>query len=84
MNKQIIHCGQDLEKAEFYNLIVRITDIGFYELSAETRDELLSREFTIYYSDDGTIEAIFKHCYMEVVNKLRELKKDGWELKNEQ
>ena len=78
MNKQIIHFAQDLDRTEFYNLIVRITDIGFYELSAEVRDELLSREFTIYYSDDGTIEAIFKHSLMEVINKLRELEKDGW------
>jgi hypothetical protein len=61
MHKQILHFGQDLDKPEFYNLIVKVTDIGSSELSSEIRDELLSREFTIYYSDDDTIEAAFKH-----------------------
>jgi hypothetical protein len=72
LNKKIIHFGQDLDKAEFYNLIVKVTDIGSSQLS-EIRDELLSREYTIYYSDDNTIEANFKNRYMEVANKFREL-----------
>ena len=77
MKKQIIHFGQDLDRTEFYNLIVKVTDIGSTELS-EIRDELLSREFTIYYSDDDTIEAAFKNRYNEAKDKYRELEKDGW------
>jgi hypothetical protein len=78
LNNQIIHFGQDLDREEFYNLIVKVTDIGSSELSAEIRNELPSREFTIYYSDDDTIEANFKNRYMELANKLSELEKVGW------
>ena len=80
MHKQIIHFGQDSDRAEFYNLIVRATDIGSSELSVEMRDEPLSREFTIFYSDDLTIEAGFRNRYMEVPNKFGEMEKDGWEI----
>ena len=57
MNKQIIYFGQDLDKEEFYNLIVKVTDINSQDLSTEIRDELLTREFTIYYFDEFQIEA---------------------------
>jgi hypothetical protein len=33
---------------------------------------------TKYYQDENTIEACFKHRYMEVLNKFRELDNDGW------
>ena len=78
MNKKIIHFGQDLDKAEFYNLIVKVTDIGSSELSAEIRNELLSREFMIYYSDDDSIEANYKNKYWQVSQKFRELNVTGW------
>ncbi len=77
MNKIIIHFGQDLNRAEFYNHIVKVTYINFSELSNETRDELLQRNFTIYYFDDDTIEAEYKHRYMEVANKSRDLEMTG-------
>ncbi len=78
MNKQIIHFGQDPDKEEFYNLIVLVTNIGSEELSKEIRDELLQRDFTIYYFDENQIEECFKHRYLELLNKFRELDKLGW------
>ena len=78
MNKQIIHFGQDLNKAEFYNLIVKVSDINSTELFNEIRDELLQHGFIIYHFDEHTIEANFKHKYLEVLNKYRELDKEKW------
>ncbi len=78
MNKQIIHFGQDLDKAEFYNLIVKVSDINSTELFNEIRDELLQRGFIIYHFDEHTIEANFKHRYMEVLKKYKELDKENW------
>jgi hypothetical protein len=52
---------------------VKVTEIGSSELSEEMRDELLTRDFTIYYFDENTIEACFKHRYKEVLNKYREI-----------
>ncbi len=82
MNKQIIHFGQDPNKAEFYNLIVKVSDINSAELFNEIRDELLQRGFIIYHFDEYTIEANFKHRYLEVLNKYKELEKDGWKQSN--
>ena len=65
MNKQIIHFGQDLDKAEFYNLIVKVTDINSQDLSIEIRDELLTREFTILMNFNLSLITkigIFKYC----------------------
>jgi hypothetical protein len=81
MHKQIIHFGQDPHKPEFYNLIVKVSDINSAELSNETRDELFQRGFTIYHSDEVTIEACFKHRYMGTLNKYRELHKMSWNIK---
>lgn len=78
MNKQIIHFSQDLDKAEFYNLIVKVTDISSKNRFKEIWNELKVRKFTIYYFDDCTIEAVFKHRYLEVVEKFRQLEKQGW------
>lgn len=47
MNKQIIHFGQDLDKEEFYNLILKVTDIGSGKLSEEIKDGLLQRGFIV-------------------------------------
>ena len=80
MNKKIIHFGQDSDKAEFYNLIVKVTDIEPAQF-LDMQEELLFKGFTIYYQDGNTIEACFKNHYMEVLNKFRELDKEGW--KNE-
>ena len=77
MNKQIIHFGQDLDKAEFYNLIVKVTDISPGQ-SLDIQDELLFKGFTIYYRDGNTIEANFKDRYQEVLKIYRELEITGW------
>ena len=77
MNKQIIHFGRDPYQPEFYNLIIKASDINSAELSEELRDELLAREFAIYYFDENVIEACFKHRYLEALNKYRELDKQG-------
>lgn len=82
MKKRILYFGQDLDKAEFYNLIVKVSDINSTELFNEIRDELLQRDFMIYHFDEHTIEANFKHGYMEVLNKYSELEKDGWKQSN--
>jgi hypothetical protein len=78
VNKQIIHFDQDLEKPEFYNILIKVSNIDSAELSTEIRDGLLRREFMIYYSQGDTIEAAFKNIYNEVKDKYRELEKDGW------
>jgi hypothetical protein len=57
---------------------VKVSDINSNEISNEIKNELLSRGFTIYYFDDYTIEANFKHRYLEALNKYRELDKLGW------
>jgi hypothetical protein len=57
MKKTILHFGQDPDKKEFYNLIVKITDIDLPETSNEINSYLLTNGFTLYYSDENTIEA---------------------------
>ncbi len=78
MKKQIIHLGQDLDRKEFYNLIVKASDINSEELANEVKDELLGRGFMIFYSDEYTVEACFKHRHQEVWDMRRELDKIGW------
>lgn len=77
MNKQIVHFGQDPDKKEFHNLIVKVTDIGPAQF-LDIQEELLFKGFTIYYQDGNTIEASFKNRYLEVANKFREIEKEGW------
>jgi hypothetical protein len=59
LNKQIIHFGQDLDRKEFYNLIVKVSDINSTELSDDVKDELLQRGFMIYYEDEYTVKSRF-------------------------
>ena len=80
MKIAIVHFGQNPDKEEFYNLIVKVTDINSQDLSTEIRDELLTREFTIYHIDEFTIEANYKNRYMQVLQKLRELEASGWKM----
>jgi hypothetical protein len=75
MNKQIIHFGQDLDKPEFYNLIVKVADIGPLKLS-DIKTEIHERGFTIYHIDEHTIEAAFKNQYMEDLNKFEEFENE--------
>jgi hypothetical protein len=44
------------------------SDINSAELSEELRDELLARDFTIYYIDENVIEACYKHRYLGALN----------------
>ncbi len=76
MKKQIIHFGQDIDRKEFYNLIIKITDINSEELSVELRDDLLFNDFMIHYMDEYTIEACFKHRHLEVLHKWQKLMSD--------
>ena len=59
---------------------MKVTDIVPSELS-DIKDEILHREFTIYHIDEYTIEAAFKNCYTEVLNKFREMDKADWRTK---
>jgi len=71
MKKEIVHFGQDLDKAEFYNLIVKVTDIDSPETAEEINSFLLANRFMLYHIDEYAIEAAFKHRYLEVAEKFR-------------
>jgi hypothetical protein len=78
MDKQIIHFGQDLDKAEFYNVILKISDITSKEQIREVWDELQFHNINIFYYDDFCIEGAFKNRHTQTLNKYRELRKIGY------
>ncbi len=79
MRKKIVYFGQNLDKAEFYNLIVNVTDIDSPETVVdEINSFMLANGFMLYHIDEYVIEAAFKHRYLEVAEKFRQLKKQGW------
>ncbi len=80
INKQIIHFGKDPHKEEFYNLIVKVTDISSKDVFKDVWNELKHHGFIIHHNDEHTIEALFKNRYLEVLNKFRELEKIGWKV----
>ncbi len=83
MIKNILHFGQDLDNAEFYNLIVKVTDISSKDQFKEIWNELKHHGFIIHHNDEHTIEAVFKNRYQIVLDKFRELDKSGWKTKKQ-
>ena len=77
MNKKIHYFGKDIDKPEFYNLIIVISEIPSGQVS-DIKDEVLQRGFKIYLIDENRIEACFKDRYQEVLDKFRDLDKAGW------
>jgi hypothetical protein len=71
-----------IDKEEFYNLILKIENITSKEQFQEVWEELQFHGINIFYHDENTIEGAFKHRYMEVLNKYRELDKCGWKSNN--
>ena len=80
MTKRMIFLGQDPDRAEFYNLYVRATDIPDREVFKEIQDELLGLGFLIFHYDGYTIEARFKNRYMQVSDMRSHLDSIGWQL----
>ena len=78
MNKQIIYFGQDPDKAEFYNLIVKVTDLRSKAQAQEEWIKLKFHGFHIHHYDNYNIEAVYKDRYQKVADKFRELEKEGW------
>ena len=66
MTKKISHFGQDLDKIEFYNLIVKVTDISSKDQFKDVWNELKYHGFIIHHNDEYTIEAELKNRYQEV------------------
>ena len=80
MKKYIHFFSKDIDKPEFYNLIIVVSEISSGQLS-DIKDEVLKRRFTIYHIDENRIEACYKDRYQEVLNKFRELDQTGWKAK---
>ena len=83
MNKRLIQLGQDLDRAWFYNLIVKVSDISTEEQFKDMWNELKYHGFPIYSYDENTIQAVYKDRYQKVADKFRELEKEGWKKWNE-
>ena len=78
MHKQIIHFGQNPDKEEFYNLVVKSTDIPSQQELSELKNELLRDDFIISFNDENVIKAYYKHRYLEVMYKFRHLESEEW------